>query len=427
MIAYLDCFSGISGDMLLGALVDAGAAPDALRAGLAGLPLPGYTLDFAPVTDHGIHGTRARVALNEGAPVVERHLSAIEAIIAAGGLAPQVEQRALAIFQRLAAAEATIHGTSVEAVHFHEVGAVDAIVDIVGAALGLELLDVDALYCSELPLTSGRVRGAHGELPVPAPATLELLRDTGAVWQPVAADGELVTPTGAAIAAVLARFERPVLAVRAVGYGFGQRALPWANCLRLLLGERTRGQGSAASADGAFERDVVMSIEANLDTMTGEALGWLMERLLAAGALDVAYTPLVMKKQRPGVRLSVLAALGEAEALAELILRESATLGVRMGELRRLKAGRRAERIATPLGEARVKLKLIGGVVVGVAAEYEDARALAARHHLALGEVVARIEAVGRARFGLGADGMVGDAAADAENATDASNPEHAL
>ena len=354
MIAYLDCFSGISGDMLLGALVDAGVAPDALRAGLAGLPLAGYTLEFAPVTEHGIHGTRATVALDPAAPVIERRLSDTETILAAGALPPRVQQRAVRIFRLLAEAEAKIHGTPVEAVHFHEVGAVDAIVDIVGATLGLEILEVDAVYCSELPLTSGRVRSAHGNLPVPAPATLELLRETGAVWQPLDIQGELVTPTGAAIAAALARFQRPVVAARAIGYGFGRRALPWANCLRLLVGEEHD------SAGASFERDVVMEIEANLDNMTGEALGWLMERLLAAGALDVSYTPLVMKKQRPGVRLTALAALGDGEALAQLILRESATLGVRMGKLRRMKAGRREERVTTPLGEARVKLKLIG-------------------------------------------------------------------
>jgi uncharacterized protein (TIGR00299 family) protein len=398
MLAYLDCFSGISGDMLLGALVDAGVTPDALRAALAALPLTGYRLEVEPVAHHGLRGTRVQVLLDADASAVERRLSEVEAIIGAGDLPVRARERALAVFRRLAAAEAAVHGMPIDAVHFHEVGAVDALVDIVGTALGLELLDVDTLYCSELPLTSGRVHSAHGDLPVPAPATVELLRETNAVWRPLAADGELVTPTGAAVVATLGRFERPAMTMRRVGHGFGRRQLPWANCVRLLLGDAPL---SASAAPFPFEADVVTVIEANIDNMTAEALGWLMEQVLAAGALDVAYGPLQMKKNRPGVRVTVVAEPHAAADLAGLLLRESATLGVRLGEMRRLKAGRRQERIVTPLGEATVKLKLIGGVVVGIAAEYEDARVLAARHGLPLATVVAQIEAAGRAQLGL--------------------------
>lgn len=396
MLAYLDCFSGISGDMLLGALIDAGVELAALRGGLAALPFSGYRLEVEPTTQHGLRGTRIHVVLDPDAPTPPRHLGDIEALLGAGVLPERVHARALAVFRRLAAAEAHVHGTSVAEVHFHEVGAVDAIVDVVGTALGLELLGVDAVYCSELPLTHGRVRSAHGELPVPAPATVEVLRGTDAVWRPLDAEGELVTPTGAAVAAALARFERPALAIRSVGYGFGRRELAWANCLRLLVGEPA---GAAADAQPAFETDTVTVIEANIDNMTGEALGWLMEQLLAAGALDVSYAPLQMKKNRPGTRLTVLAEPGAAEALASVVLRQSATLGVRLAEMRRVKAARRVERIVTALGEARVKLKLAGGSVAGVAVEYEDARALAARHGLPLAEVIAHVEAAGRASF----------------------------
>jgi len=400
MLAYLDCFSGISGDMLLGALLDAGVDLAALRAGLATLPLTGYALDAARVSDQGISGTRALVRVDEGRPQAHRQLADIEALIAAATLPERARERARAIFRRLAEAEATIHGGSPEEVHFHEVGAVDSIVDIVGTALGLELLGVDEVYCSELPLTSGRVRAAHGALPVPAPATLELLKGTGAVWRAVPAEGELVTPTGAAALAALARFERPAaIQVRAIGYGFGQKRLPWANCLRLVLGDAPTLNGAAA--DG-FERDEVVVIESNIDTMTGEALGWLMERLLAAGALDASYAPLQMKKSRPGARLTVLARPEDAERLAGLILRESATLGVRMGAMRRLKAGRREETVATPLGPARVKLKLIGGAPVSISPEYDDCRALAERHGLPLEAVVERVTQAARARFGPG-------------------------
>jgi uncharacterized protein (TIGR00299 family) protein len=286
MLAYLDCFSGISGDMLLGALLDAGLDLDALRAGLATLPLEGYTLEAERVSDHGISGTRALVRLDTAAPHAHRHLADIAALLVAGALPERASERALAIFRRLAAAEAVIHGSRPEEVTFHEVGAVDSIVDIVGTALGFELLGVEALYCSALPLTSGRVHAAHGALPVPAPATLELLKDSGAVWQTVPAEGELVTPTGAAVLATLARFERPAaVAVRRVGYGFGQRSLPWANCLRLVLGEAAQPQPTVEEPFGqGFERDEIAVLESNIDTMTGEALGWLMERLLAAGA-----------------------------------------------------------------------------------------------------------------------------------------------
>jgi uncharacterized protein (TIGR00299 family) protein len=300
---------------------------------------------------------------------------------------------------RLAGAEGRIHATTPAEVTFHEVGAVDAIVDVVGAMLGFELLGVEAVYCSELPLTSGRVKSSHGALPVPAPATLELLKDTGAVWRPVATEGELVTPTGAAILATLARFARPAMTVRAIGYGFGQRKLPWANCLRLVLGDPVL---SAIAADSQeFERDEVAVLESNIDNMTGEALGWLMERLLAAGALDVSYAPLQMKKQRPGTLLLVVARAEDGDRLAGLILRESGTLGVRVRRSERVKAGRREEEIETPLGRVRVKLKLIAGRVVAVSPEYDDCRTLASEHALPIQTVMERVTAAARAHFGM--------------------------
>ncbi|HEV7129573.1 MAG TPA: nickel pincer cofactor biosynthesis protein LarC [Ktedonobacterales bacterium] len=397
MLAYLDCFSGISGDMLLGALVDAGVELAALGTGLDSLSLSGYQLDVQAVVQHGMRGSQVTVTVDANTPAVERHLAEVEGIIERGQLPTRARQRALDVFRRLAMAEAVVHGIAVADVRFHEVGAVDAIVDVVGVMLGLELLGIDELYCSELPLTSGRIDSAHGELPVPAPATLELLRQTEAVWRPVRAGGELVTPTGAAIVATLAHFERPTIRIERVGHGFGRRTLPWANCLRLILGEAPATEPAVLAG---LESDTVTVMEANIDDMTGEAQGWLMERLLGAGALDVSYAPLTMKKQRPGTRLTVLAYPAQHEALAEIILRESETLGVRIAELRRLKTQRRVELIETPLGPAHVKLKLIGDVVVSVSAEYTDASALATQHGLPFEEVMRRIEAVGEARFG---------------------------
>jgi hypothetical protein len=394
MLAYLDCFSGISGDMLLGALFHVGLDLDELRAGLATLPLSGYTLDAERVTNHGLRGVRCVVRVEDPDPQGHRHLREIREILAAGRLPERARERALAIFTRLAEAEGAIHGVSPEEVGFHEVGAVDSMVDIVGTALGFELLGIEEVYCSELPLTSGRVRSSHGPLPVPAPATLELLKDSGVVWKNVPGEGELVTPTGAAVIATLAQFERPDrMTVQRVGYGFGQKKLPWANCLRLLLGER------ASAADA--ERDEIVVLASNIDNMTGEALGWLMDRLLSVGALDVSYAPIQMKKNRPAAQLTVLASPGDAERLSSLILRESATLGVRMARMERRKAGRSEETIETPLGEVRVKLKLLGERVIAATPEYEDCRALAERHGLPLEAVIERVTSAARVHFAL--------------------------
>ncbi len=372
MLAYLDCFSGLSGDMLLGALLHAGLNLEELRAGLATLSLSGYTLEAEHVTDHGLSGMRCAIHVEEPDPHGHRHLREIREILAAARLPERAREQALAIFNRLAEAEGAIHGVSPEEVGFHEVGAVDSIVDIVGTALGFELLGIEEVYCSELPLTSGRVRSAHGPLPVPAPATLELLKETGIIWKNVPGEGELVTPTGAAVIATLAHIGRPErMTVERVGYGFGQKQLPWANCLRLLLGER-------ASVTDA-ERDEVMVLASNIDNMTGEALGWLMDRLLSAGALDVSYTPLQMKKNRPGAQLTVLASPDDAERLS----------------------GRREEVVETPLGEVRVKLKLLGERVVAATPEYEDCRTLAERHGLTLEAVVERVTTAARFHFGL--------------------------
>ena len=398
MLLWLDCFSGISGDMLLGALVDAGLDLDALRAGLATLPLSGYALEATRVTEHGIRGVRLHVRLDESTPHAHRRLADIIALLDAASLPQRAHERALAIFRRLAEAEAVIHGTTPDEVTFHEVGAVDSIVDIVGAALALELLDVADVYCSELPLTSGRVRSAHGALPVPAPATLELLRGTGTVWRSVPTEGELVTPTGAALVATLARFERPTMRLSAVGYGFGARKLPWANCLRALIGAAPEQQ---QRAEAGFERDEVVVIEANIDNMTGEALGWLMEHLLANDALDVSYTPLQMKKSLPATLLTVIARPEDASQLAARMLRESATLGVRMHHAERLKAGREVREIETPLGPMRVKLKTVGDMVIGVAPEYDDCRALAQRLGLPVETVMARVTHAARTHFKL--------------------------
>jgi len=384
VLAYFDCFSGISGDMTLGALVDAGLSVDLLKAELAKLPVGGYTLAAERAKSKGLQGTLVRVDLDPSIPQPHRHLADVLGIIQGSALPDYVKTTSSAVFRKLAEAEARVHGVGVEEVHFHEVGAVDAIVDVVGAVVGLAALGVEKVYASPLPTGSGTVQTAHGLLPVPAPATLELLRGAGAPLRPSPAQTELVTPTGAAILATLAEFRQPALRLRAVGHGFGRKDLPWANCLRLWLGEPL-----AAGVD----RDEISVLEANLDDTTPELLGAAMGRLFEAGALDVYFTPIQMKKNRPGVKLSVLGPPELEDALAATMLRETTTLGVRIARARRLKARRWQQEVATPWGPVRVKVKAFEGQVTA-APEYDDCLRLASSAGVPVAEVYAVARAV---------------------------------
>ena len=246
--------------------------------------------------------------------------------------------------------------------HFHEVGAVDAIVDIVGAVWAIERLGIAQMYASPLPLSSGHVKKPRTVfLPVPAPATLEILRRVSAPWRPSSAEGEMVTPTGAALLATFARFELPAMAIEHVGYGFGRKQFPWPNCLRACLG---RSLDVAVDGDELPDTDWVSVLECNIDTMTGELLGDLMERVLSAGALDLSYQPLQMKKNRPAVLVTLICQLEDTERLARLILAETSTLGVRVQQMQRRKAQRSQEQIITPLGPLQIKLKRLGTRII---------------------------------------------------------------
>jgi len=383
--AYFDCFSGVSGDMLLGALLDLGLDADELRRGLASLPISGWRLESEVVQRHGLRGTRARVRVDD-LQQPHRGLSEVLRIVRGGSLPEAVIDRAASVFQRLAEVEAAIHGTSVDEVEFHEVGALDAIVDVVGVALGLHVLEIDSITASGLPLGSGWVRSRHGLLPVPAPATLELMRRAAA---PVRASpgegdaGELTTPTGAALLTVLARFAAPPAAPPTrIGYGFGSREPAWPNAVRVWLTGNAPGH------------DEVVQIETNLDDTTPEELGFAMQILLDAGALDVAFSPLQMKKNRPGVLLRLLARPSDGPRLAELVLEHTTALGVRLETLQRLVA-RRSERTAsTPWGEVRVKVKHLGEREV-VAPEYEDCARLARERGVPLRDVYEAARAAG--------------------------------
>ena len=444
-IAYLECFSGMSGDMFLGALVDAGVPPPVLEETVNTLNV-GARLDISRVMRSGISatkvnvwvagekdlpreeywaqvdGARANSPAHSHAEHVHEHphdhhshgrhhshatedrdsgnpgsagsqlkpahhhargLNEIRAIIANASISATARKTAVAIFEALGAAEAKIHNLPVEDVHFHEVGAVDAIVDIVCAAVGAEALGVDEIVCSPLNVGGGSVQCAHGTFPVPAPATVELLKDA-----PVYSSGlqaELVTPTGAAIVKTLARrFSAfPEMRIEKSGYGAGSRDFPGhANVVRLTIGE------AASTLAAKSISDVVTVLEANLDDLNPQVIGYVMDRLLAEGALDAFAVPAQMKKNRPGILLTVLCKPEDTSKLTELIFAETTTLGVRRREEVRQTLARRWENVRTPWGEVRIKIASMNGTVTNYAPEYEDCRRIAAEHRVPLKTVM---------------------------------------
>jgi uncharacterized protein (TIGR00299 family) protein len=391
-IGYLDCFSGISGDMLLGALLHAGLDEDGLRGQLAKLGVEGWALRSEPVTRAGIGATRAHVELAE-ARQPHRRLPDILKLIAGSSLDARDCERASAVFQRLAEAEARVHRVEPNDVDFHEVGALDAIVDICGGVIGLRMLGIEKLYCSPLPAGGGTARSAHGALPVPAPATLELIAMAQA---PLASSHfdrpmELVTPTGAALATVLATFDRPPMHVANVGYGAGGRdPQGWPNVLRLWTGDAIEG------------RRTMVQVETNIDDMNPEIYGYVQERLFAAGAADVWMQAIQMKKNRPGVLLSVLCDAAREDAIAGVLLRETSTLGVRVTPVSRHEAQRDIFEFESSIGRAAVKVKRLPGEPVRAAPEYESCRAIAEARGLALAEVYRIVEREALDRLGSG-------------------------
>ena len=381
-IAYFDCFSGISGDMVLGALVDAGADLAQIEAELRRLPVSGWAISAEKVKRGAIRATHVKVVSTEKHH--HRGLAKILELIAGAGLAPGVAARASEVFRRLGEAEAKVHGVPVEQVHFHEVGAVDAIVDIVGTCIGFELLGIESLSCSALNLGGGRVQTAHGILPVPAPATAEMLRE--APTYSTGVERELVTPTGAAIVSALAeRFgPLPAMTIGTVGYGAGSAELPeQPNVLRVFVGDAVEA-GVAARFD-----ETVTVIEANVDDMNPQLYGYFAERATDSGALDVFATPVQMKKGRPGQLLTVLCAPQDANRLVELFFAETTTIGVRIHEARRRTLERDVVTVETPLGAVRMKVARLNGRVLNAAPEYEDCRRIAAESGVPLKQVLA--------------------------------------
>lgn len=387
-ILYLDCYAGISGDMTVGALLDLGVPLDHLRTELAKLQLPrdSYELSTCRTERHQMPALKFDVAVHDHH--THRHYAGIDAMIAASGLSDSVKERGGRIFRRLAEAEALVHGVAVEDVHFHEVGAIDSIIDIVGTAICLEYLGVEAVYASALPLGSGFVETAHGRLPVPAPATAELLKGL-----PVHGDcgpGERVTPTGAAIVAALACGfgKQPAMLLEQAGCGAGGKDFPdCPNILRAFLGHSVTDKKPA---------DDVLVVEANIDDSTPEVLGYAMERLFEKGALDVFFTPIQMKKNRPGVMLSFLCRPELLDQLAQLLLTETSAIGLRYFRADRIVLQRRIVEQETEFGTVRFKeISDSSGKLLRASPEYEDCRRIAIEKGVPCRDVLERLQCRG--------------------------------
>ena len=379
-LAYFDCFSGISGDMTLGALVDAGCDLQLLRAYLAGLQVSGWAISAEKVWKNGVSATSVRVLTEDQSK--HRSLSAILEILEASNLSDTVKENATAIFRRLGEAEASVHGVPPGRIHFHEVGAVDAIVDIVGACIGFETLGIQRFACSPLNVGGGTAKMAHGILPVPAPATAKLLQG-----KPTYANGvqkELVTPTGAAIVSTLCDTfgPQPPMSVSAIGYGAGSADLDGQpNVVRIMLGESTE------KVVPGFDEEISI-VEANLDDMNPQIYGYFLEKALGAGALDVYTTPVQMKKNRPGTLLTLLCKPQDASALISLIFAETTTFGVRSYAAQRRTLPRESVSVHTKFGDVRIKLSRINGHIRRVAPEFEDCRKLATEKNVPLHQVI---------------------------------------
>ncbi len=380
-LVYFDCFSGVSGDMTLGALVDAGCDVAQLRADLRALQVPGWDLSAEKVWKNGMAATYVKVRTED--QTKHRSLNAILDILKNSPLAAPVRERASAIFTKLGEAEARVHDVPLEKIHFHEVGAVDAIVDIVGACIGFHALGIERFACSPLNVGGGTAKMAHGILPVPAPATANLLQG-----KPTYSNGvqkELVTPTGAAIVATLCDSfgPQPPMSVSAIGYGAGTADLEGQpNVLRIMIGE------AAEKTVPGFDEEIAV-IEANLDDMNPQIYGYFLEKALAAGALDVYTTPVQMKKNRPGTLLSVLCKPADTNALMSLIFAETTTFGARTYRAQRRTLPREHVSVRTSFGDVRIKISRVNGRILHVTPEYEDCRKIAEEKNVPLQRVIA--------------------------------------
>ena len=376
-VLYFDLIGGASGDMILGAMVDAGLSLEKLKELLAGLNLTEFDIQAKIVDKNGFCATKVDVLVTEQPP--ERHLKEIKDIIQKSSLPLTVQNRALQIFERIAGTEAAIHNKSIDQVHLHELGGTDTIIDITGTLLALEHLEISKIYASPVPLGKGFIKGAHGQIPLPAPATIALLKGIPVYGRDI--DAELVTPTGAALLAELVdNFgPAPPLVLETVGYGAGGRDLPIPNLLRVLIGE-------ISSADsGTIDRLAVL--ETNLDDLNPEIYPYVIESLFSAGALDVTLTPIQMKKNRPGTQIQVLSKPSGIDTLRSILFRETTTLGIKQFLVDRYALPRTIREIETPYGKIRVKIAEISPDLKKISPEFEDCRRAAQEHGIPISQI----------------------------------------
>ncbi len=384
-VMYFDCFSGISGDMILGALIDAGASFENISERLKHLGIQGYALKVLKDRSYGIKGSRFQVILDEHHMPL-RNLSVISRLIEESSLPADIKTNASAVFLRLAGAEALVHGVPLENVHFHELGAIDTIIDIVGTLLALDELGIEKVYCSPLPISHGYVQCSHGVFPVPAPATAEIIK--GFPIRFIDIEGELVTPTGAAIVTVLSEFTRimPGMKLIHTGYGFGQNDYGIPNALRVFIGEYDDAENTTDIEPVNPEQEITV-LQTNIDDLNPEILAFAADKLLNHGAIDVSITPLVMKKGRPGSLLTVLCSSKIKMKLINIIFKETTSLGIRVRQERRIVLPRQEICVETEYGPIRVKISATTNGEKQISPEYEDCRKIAGEKDIPLRSV----------------------------------------
>ncbi len=381
-IAYFDCFSGISGDMIVGALLDAGLKLETLEKGLKKLGLSGYQLEVNKVIKKGIFATQFKVKIKEQG--VERRLKDILKIIENSGLTKEIKDKFKKVFFRLAKVESIIHQQDMEKIHFHEIGGLDSIIDIASAIIGIKALKINEIYVSAIPVGKGFAKCAHGLLPVPAPATLELLKDIPTYNGEI--ESEMVTPTGAAIISTLATGfgERPLMKIREIGYGAGEKEFPIPNLLRISTGEKILEEKDLRDD---YISDEAILIETNIDDMNPEFYDYIMDKLFSREALDVFLIPIQMKKNRPAYILNIMVYEQNLKEVLEVLFTESTTLGLRFKEVKRLRLRQQNFIAETKYGKIRVKVGIFKGDIKNIAPEYEDCKKIAKQHQVPLKEI----------------------------------------
>jgi len=381
-IAYFDCFSGISGDMAVGALLDAGLKIETLEKELKKLGLSGYQLEVNKVVKKGISATKFKVKIKEEG--VERRFKDILTILEKSKLDEEIKKETKKIFFNITQAESKIHQKDIDRIHFHEIGGLDSIIDITSAVIGIKTLGIEEIHSSALPVGKGFVKCAHGIIPVPAPATLELLKNIPTYSGGI--ESEMITPTGAAIIGTLAKSfgERPLMKIERIGYGAGEKEFSIPNLLRVSIGEKILKDENLKDD---YVSDEAVLIETNIDDMNPEFYDYIMDQLFSQGALDVFLTPIQMKKNRPAHMLSIIVYQQDFKGILEVLFSESTTLGVRIREIKRLRLAQQNFIAETKYGKIRVKVGIFKGEIKNIAPEYEDCNKMAKQHKVPLKEV----------------------------------------